>query len=198
MQPTATEINLFCLCIWLSPNTAILRLSVVRREDHRLQASHDQRWLDDRLCQHQPPLIRCQMSPRWPSGSRENISADSWEPITNQRNYVWSSSASPTLADKSLSALFVWLCWLLSASQFLFGCKFKCLTLAGIIVACHGRASDPSLTWSLSHQPGQGTSVWEPGSLHQTADNEMLRLTTNEILRVCYILCQSQSFPKLL
>ena len=56
------------------------------------------------------------------------------------------------------SALFVWLCWLLSASQFLFGCKFKCLTLAGIIVACHGRASDPSLTWSLSHQPGQGTS----------------------------------------
>ena len=84
----------------------------------------------------------------------------------------WSSSASPTLADKSLSAsaLFVWLCWLLSASQFLFGCKFKCLTLAGIIVACQGRASDPSLTWSVSHQPGQGTPVWEPGSLHQTAD----------------------------
>ena len=42
------------------------------------------------------------------------------------------------------------------------------------------------------------TGRWEPGSLHQTADNEMLRLTTNEILRVCYILCQSQSFPKLL
>ena len=32
----------------------------------------------------------------WP-GSRENISTDSWDPITNQRNYVWSSSASPTL-----------------------------------------------------------------------------------------------------
>ena len=101
----------------------------------------------------------------------------------------------------NLCALFVlWL--LVNASQFLFGCKFKCLTLAGIIVACQGRASDPSLTWSLvTPGAGQGTpGLWEPGELEtQTAVNtEMLSPSNNQFLEVCYILCQSQSFPKLL
>lgn len=65
---------------------------------------------------------------------------------------------------------------LVNASQFLFGCKFKCLTLAGIIVACQGRASDPSLTWSpLTPGTGQGTpGLWEPGETQTAVCTEML------------------------
>ena len=133
-------------------------------------ASNDQRWLDDILCQHQPPLIWCQMSPRDQDHVRTSPQIpQSQSPI----NETMSDHHLPRqrFADKSLSALFVlWL--LVNASQFLFGCKFKCLTLAGIIVACQGRASDPSLTWSpVTPGTGQGTpGLWEPGELEtQTA-----------------------------
>ena len=44
------------------------------------------------------------------------------------------------------------------------------------------------------------TRLWEPGELEtQTAvHTEMLSPTNNQFLEVCSILCQSQSFPKLL
>ena len=103
-------------------------------------------------------------------------------------------------ADKSLSALFVLTVELVNASQFLFGCKFKCLTLAGIIVACQGRASDPSLTWSpVTPGAGQGTtSCGNQGGVEtRTAvTTEMLSPTNNQLLEVCSIFyVKAKAFP---
>lgn len=95
----------------------------------------------------------------------------------------------------NLSLLCSVLCWLLSASQFLFGCQFKCLTLAGIIVACHGRASDPSLTWSLARRHSA------VGTRHRGVRPQTWSVSAQMQQRgpqVSCILCQSKSFPKLL
>ena len=92
------------LCIWLSPNIAILRLSVLRREDHQLLGSNDQRWLDDRLCQHQPPLSRCLMSP----GDQDHVRTSPQIPETQSPiNETMSDHHLPRqrFADKSLSAM---------------------------------------------------------------------------------------------
>ena len=49
-----------------------------------------------------------------------------------------------------------------------------------------------SVTPAWSGDTGVGTRQPAPDC------RQMLSLTTNEMLRVCFILCQSQSFPKLL
>ena len=149
-------------------------------------------------CVSWPPLSRCLMSP----GDQDHVRTSPQIPESQSPiNETMSDHHLPRqrFADNSPSAMLC-LCWLLSASQFLFGCQFQCLTLAGIIVACQGRASDPS----LGHWPGTlscgNQADWDTGS--ETSDRvsyaEMFTAWSycnNEFLWYLVFYVKAKAFP---